>query len=352
MAQSNLQMIRNTVRRITKSLDTSTLTDVQIDEYINTFVLYDFPLRLRLFNLLSTFEFYTQPYVDTYESTDPLVTTNVFHDFKNRFISVQAPLFCAGSNMNLVQSTEEFFNTWPMNANIQTIRVLGDGAEMSFTGTISNQQAQSPEAQQVLLRRSVLFNSIAVNNDPLTLIDEPVSATFGNLYIPGQAVPVYGDAVNADNNINYITGLFTITFTTAPGSGQNIYSQTVPVRPSLPRSLLFFDTKIVIRPVPDKVYKVTLTVEKQPVELLETSSVPFLSEWWQYIALGACKKVFRDRMDMESMNLIEPEFKEQEVMIESRTLVQQSTQKVPTIYDFQSSNNPFSNGNGFGGTGY
>lgn len=350
MAQPTLENIRNKVRRITKSLDTSILTNDELNTYINTFILYDFPLRLRLFNLLTTFSFYTQPYVDTYETSDD--PTSVFYDFKNKYITVQQPIYCAGWNLNYYQSTAEFFATWPMTANIQSIGTLGNGTTATFTGTINNQQAQSIDALQVLIRRNVLFNSIDVDNNPLSLIDEPVSATYGNLYIPGQTAPVYGDPVDTTNNINYITGQYTITFSASPAANAAIYSQSVPANPSLPRGLLFFDGKIVLRPVPDKVYKVTLQVQKQPTELMTDGSVPHLSEWWQYIAYGAAKKVFQDRMDLDSVQLIEPEFKEQEALIESRTLVQQSTQQVPTIYDGQNGQNPWGYGNGFGGTGY
>ena len=40
---ADLQTIRTKVRRLTRSLSPAQLTDAQIDEYINTFVLYDFP---------------------------------------------------------------------------------------------------------------------------------------------------------------------------------------------------------------------------------------------------------------------------------------------------------------------
>jgi hypothetical protein len=73
----------------------------------------------------------------------------------------------------------------------------------------------------------------------------------------------------------------------------------------------------------------------QPAELLNAGQVPELSEWWQYIAYGAAKKVFEDRMDIESIQSIMPEFKQQELLIQRKTLVQLTSQKAATIFDNQ-----------------
>jgi hypothetical protein len=43
MADSTLGAIRTKVRRLTRSPNTAQITDNQIDEYVNTFILYDFP---------------------------------------------------------------------------------------------------------------------------------------------------------------------------------------------------------------------------------------------------------------------------------------------------------------------
>lgn len=61
MATATLEEIKKKVRRLTRSLSTSILSEADLEQYINTFVLYDFPEHLRLFNLESTFEFYTEP---------------------------------------------------------------------------------------------------------------------------------------------------------------------------------------------------------------------------------------------------------------------------------------------------
>ena len=57
MADSTLFAIKQKVRLLTRSLSEAQLTDLQLTQYINTYVQYDFPETLRLFNLKTTFTF-------------------------------------------------------------------------------------------------------------------------------------------------------------------------------------------------------------------------------------------------------------------------------------------------------
>ncbi len=80
-----------------------------------------------------------------------------------------------------------------------------------------------------------------------------------------------------------------------------------------------------------------MEVYVQPTELLLSNQSPDLQEWWQYIAYGAAKKVFEDRMDLDSVQQIMPEFKMQERLCLRRSIVQQTSQRSTTIYTDQSS---------------
>lgn len=64
---ATLQDIRLKVRRITKSPSPNQITDPQIDQYVNTFYLWDFPEHLRSFDLLSNLTITTAPNIDTYD---------------------------------------------------------------------------------------------------------------------------------------------------------------------------------------------------------------------------------------------------------------------------------------------
>ena len=335
VATSSLNTIQQKVRRLTRSPSENQLSTDDLNQYINTFVLYDFPESVRLFNLLTTFEFFTEPYIDTYTfSTDP---ADPLYDFENRFITVNPPIYIAGWQVQFYEDRTKFYGLYPLLESIASIGTTGNGSTQTFSGVVTTNQAIIPPYLQantqgtILLRENVLFSSVDNNNNGLAMIDYPISPTFGNLYVPGGA-PTSTTVQDPNNYINYLTGQFVVTFVAAPQAGFAINSQTLPLQPSIPRSLLFYDGAFTVRPVPDQPYRVNMEVFQRPTELLAGSQNPDLNEWWQYIAYGCAIKVFQDRMDLESVNLIMPEFKHQESLILRRTIVQQTSQRTASIY--------------------
>jgi hypothetical protein len=327
MAVPTLDTIRIKVRRLTRSLSPAQLTDDQIDDYINTFVLYDFPEHLRLFNLRKTFEFFTEPYVDVYK-TDYVNPASPLYQFKEKYATVHPPVYIAGYQTLFVESREKFYGIYPMLNSIASIGTTGNGILTAFSGTVANVNPGT-----VLLRNNILFDSIAVNGSGLSMIDYPINATYGNLYVPG-GTPSSTTVLDVNNNINYTTGLYTVTFVTAPANGAQINSQIVVLNTAIPKAVLFYDGAFTVRPVPDQPYRINMEVYVRPTEFISTAPTQSvdLQEWWQYIAYGAAKKVFEDRMDMESVQMIMPEFKKQELLIQRRTIVQYTSQRAATIY--------------------
>lgn len=356
---SNLQAIRTKVRRLTRSPSESQLTTTDLDNYINTFVVYDFPEHLRMFNLKTVFRFWCNPFQDVYITDSTLPTTNPLYNFQNIYISISPPVYVAGFQTFYTQSREEMFGIYPNINSIQSIGSLGDGATTTYTGFITTNTGPNTfvnptlsNQTTTLLQNQVLFDSIDTNGNGLSLVDVPIVNTAtgnptvnGNLYVPGTQPASPPTVVDPTNTINYVTGAYTITFPLAPGLGQTINSQTVPTVVSRPLAMLWFDDTIILRPVPDQPYQINFEAFIRPTALLDTNQSPELEEWWQYISYGAAKKIFEDRMDLESVVQIMPEFKQQERMCLRRTIVQNTTQRTPTIYTeyFQSGN-----GNGYG----
>lgn len=307
MADSTLNAIRTKVRRLTRSPSDAQLSDAQIDEYVNTFVQYDFPEHLRLFNLRETHTFYTEANRDTYTTNqlpgDPL------EDFKQIFLTVHDPVFVAGYQIQLSQNRNEFFSWWPFNNDIRQVGT-GDGVTFTFTGTLP----ATP-----ILANNVTFTAVDANNLSFNLNDDGL----GN---------IVGDVGVGPNVIDYLTGVFTITFGAPPGPNEEVWAETVPYQASRPTSMLFFQDTFTLRPVPDKGYPVQFEVYRRPTELLAVNQSPELQEWWQYIAYGASKKVFEDRSDSDGVEQIMPEFKQQENLILRRTIVQQTKERTATIY--------------------
>jgi hypothetical protein len=352
---TTLQDIQTKVRRLTRTPSTAQLSDNDINQYINTFVVYDFPEHLRMFNLRTQFTFYANPFQDVYP-TDTIsyfgtpaggLITNPLYDFQNKYISVHTPVYIAGYQSFYSQSREQFFGIYPITNNISSIGPTGDGSTLSFTGVINSQQAILPPLSNfsqvvTLLQNNVLFSSVDNLGIGLALVDVPLTDAIsgnklpiGNLYVPN-ALPVGPVTVVTPNNtINYVTGAFTITFPEAPAAGVLINSQTVPQICALPQALMYYDNQFTLRPVPDQPYAINFEAYIRPTALLEEDQNPTLNDWWQYIAFGAAKKIFEDRMDMESVQMIMPEYKKQEALVQRRTIVQYTNERVATIYTEQ-----------------
>lgn len=364
---STLAAIKTKVRRLTRTPSIAQLSEADLENYINTFVVYDFPEHLRMFNLRKAFSFWTNPLQDKYPTDIASfagATTNPLYDFQNRCLTVHPPVYIAGYESFFTQSREQFYAVYPkLNSITNSGNLSGDGSTVQFSGFVNANQAILPPPSTgftqnyVILQNEVLFDSVDVGNQGLALVDVPVvnpttgqNYTIGNLYDPygpdyAAAKITPPTAVLANNFINYLTGEFTITFSSAPEDGALINSQVVSQILSLPQGVLYYDNTFFVRPVPDQPYQVNFEVFVSPVYLLSDASNPALNEWWQYIAYGAAKKIFEDRLDMDSVNLIMPEFKMQELLCQRRTIVQNTNQRVATLYTEQTS---FGAGNGWG----
>lgn len=344
---SDLNAIRVKVRRLTQSPSENQLTTQDLDNYINTFVIYDFPEHLRTFNLRRTYSFYTNPGQDVY-GTDTVsygnAVNNPLYDFQNKYISVHSPVFIAGYQQFYTQDESQFFSIYPKVNSIASTGLSGDGVSTTFTGNISFGQSFTQGITQniTLLQNNVLMTSIDANNGGLGMVDVPVIDTttgyntvIGNLYSPSNLPTQPPTVVLANNHVNYLTGVFTVTFNTPPAFGQSITSQTVPLVASLPQAMMYYGNQFTVRPIPDQVYKVTVEVFAMPTFLASANQEPALNEYWQYIAYGAAKKIFEDRMDMDSVQSILPEFKMQQELCLRRSLVQWANERTATIYTEQ-----------------
>jgi len=311
---ATLADIRTKVRRLTRSPSEAQLSNNDIDTYVDDFLLYDFPAHLRLNAFRRTLTFYTDPNVDVYGTN--AIAGDPLYDFKNLYITQHDPVYIAGHRAYFTQSRSDFFNLYPhVQGKVQI--GTGDGIITNFTGTLSGHP---------VLAYNVLFSSIDANNDGLAIYDElGLGALAGD--------------IGAASTITYETGVYDITFVNAPANGTAVYAQTVQYTAARPVSVLYYDSKFTLRPVPDMPYQVTIETYVRPSSLgNDPAEHPFLDQYWQLIAYGAAKKVFEDRMDTESVQIIMPEFKEQELLCLRRTIVQQSDERTSTIYTQSLSN--------------
>jgi hypothetical protein len=302
---TTLARIRKKVRRLTATPSVIQLPDSEIDEYIDTFYLQDFPAHLKLFELHKTYHFFTEANIDRYALP---VNTN---------FSVNPPVYIAGYQSFYTQSREEFFRLYPKLAFSQDIG-NGDGTAGAYPFTLTNIP---------VLQRQFSVSAVDTNGDDVTIEDDGD----GNLVVPGSVVN--------RGTINYVTGVGTVTFPNAIPATSTINTQSVPYAASRPTAVLFFDNFFTLRPVPDMSYRVSIEVYQSPSQLLDVDTdEPDIQQWWQYIAFGAAMKILEDRNDTETMLALEPRLDEQKQLVLHRTIVQQTTQRTPTIYTEQSTN--------------
>ncbi len=305
---STLGDIRIKVRRLTGSPSTTQLTDVQIDEYVNTYYSYDMPQQLRLFNLRVEYEFYTQPNVDAYQFP------------RNTYRTVSPPLYVGGVEAFWSQSEEQFYRIYPQNEFIEEL-ATGTGIEGPYPFTFTN---------------TPFLRGYTAASDPATIFSQVlvsgVDALGGNQIArdngAGGWIAENGDALAGA--INYTTGVGSITFANAVTGVIN--GQNIPYQASRPLALLFFNDIFFLRPVPDQAYKVSMEAYRTPTQLLADADEPVLNEWWQYLAFGAAKKVLEDRLDIDGLAKIMPLLEEQQRLVLRRTIVQQTNERTATIY--------------------
>jgi hypothetical protein len=330
---STLQQIRVKVRRLTRTPSTSQLSDSDLDNYINTFVLYDFPQTLKLFPLRKTLTFYTNPNVE-YCTTNTVNPNDPLFNFQNQYMAITSPVYVAGLNVFFSQSREQFWAIFPEVRSIKQI-ATGDGSTLFFSGTITDIP---------FLQHKVLISSVGNNGQGISVTDVPlVDPVTGYERIVGNLVPT-NEPSTVVGSINYVTGVYSVVLPDAPGLGEVINSQVVPYQAAKPQAMLYYNNRFTFRPVPDQPYQVNMDCYTRPSALLATDQMPELSQWWQYIAYGASKKIFEDRMDMDSIQMIMPEFKNQERLVLRDTLIQLANERTATIYTEQTSMGTLSGG--------
>lgn len=302
------------IRRLTRSPTADQLPDADITNYINDFMLYDMPEHLRIFALRVSFSWQCIPNIDVY-NTDANAAVAALVNFSQNYITVHQPCFVAGQPAYYSEDRGEFFGRYPM---VQQIVQIGQGNGVT-TGPFAFTLPNIP-----FLQNQVLISSVDINNNALSAIDVPTSVTTGNL-VNTQTQAVLG-------TINYITGAMTITFATAPMNLTAVNAQIVPYVAQRPSAIMYFDDQFTLRPVPDQPYTINFDAYIRPTALLNLTDQPLLQQWWKYIAYGAAKLIFEDRSDMESVQTILPEFQKQEILVNRRTIVQQTARRTSTIY--------------------
>jgi hypothetical protein len=362
-ADSTMNAIRLKVRRLTASSGSTSLTNSDIDMYVNTFYSQDFAYAIKIDQMRSVYSFFTAPYVPEYPA-------NV-----NYNMGFRAPAYCDGISMSFFKDRQQFYNMWPKFPT-RSFPITGDGITQSFNFTIGTIPFLTNEVS--LGGTDVSGNAIRVGDVPgYDINGNPTLPTLGALvleypnmvipqpaapvppYIPGQIPSGFPNTtpvartlnpglVNKNVNnpgdniyqpilgtVNYVTGEFSLDFSLVnltPASGIQMNLNVSQYTTGLPFTLLFWNNHWEIRPVPKLIHKIEIESYMTPVQFLSTSDNPTLNQWWQYIAYGAACEILRDRQDMEGLENLMEGMKRQEALVLERQGVEEINQRNTTIF--------------------
>ncbi len=368
MVLSTLDAIRDKVRKVTGRPSPNQITDEQIDFYINTFYLYDFPEHLRLQTLKKNYTFFTAPNIERYDFPTEM------------YVSNDTPVYVGGYQLGFYQDQQVFYARWP---KINFIQQVGTGDGATAAPVLTNLSNTPALRESVAISTIIGGNSVSyLDNGNGTFVQEGTSITgitqgatavvtapghtaivgdnvflegilgmtqinggpYAVLAVAGNNITLNVNSTNFSNyeanglirrqigTVNYTTGAITLNWGIAPDANAIIESQYIPYVASRPRDILFFDNQFLFRPVPDRAYKVEIVAQSVPTELLASSDTTPIRQWWQALAYGAALKILEDNGDDQQYIKFRPLFDEQMTLVNRRTVKQQSSNKVATPY--------------------
>ena len=313
-----LSNIINRVRRYTKSPSTQNISDQEVVDAINTYYLWDLPSHLKLLSLQKSKSIFTEPNVDVY-------------DFEtNDYFDIQPPVYISGYNAAYFQDKSTFYGVWPklkQKASVAT----GNGGTTSFPFTLSGTpvlRSREVTNPSITDEYEVIISSQQADGTVMTLVDIPNSPTTGDLYYDVAGVLTQ----SVGSSINYITGAVTAIFPNPPGSGVSVEAQTTPYVASRPSSVWFYQNTLTLRPVPDDVYELIMTVIIKPSALLTDTDQPEIQEWYTLLSMGAARVILQERLDRDQLMILDPYYREQLDLVENRTLTQLGNQRTSTLF--------------------
>lgn len=314
---STFLKIKEKVRLLTQNPTALQLSEAALKEYINTFYLYDFPQIVQTNDLTSETTFATTPNVERYSSTTLPLLNNLSY-FIDFVVMTDQPIYIAGRPIQLFQDQQEFYNYYGKCKTLGSIGT-GDGVTTNFVYNLPT----------TVLHVSVVIGTLNAAGEALIVVDRPNIDAYQRYTTTGNLVDQAGTAIGT---INYLTGAIDVTFGAAPANGADITYEMFAFQAAMPTGILLYANTFFLRPVPDKVYEVKFKTRLIPTAFNLDTDTPLVTEWWQYIAYGAAKKIFEDRTDLEGVSRIMPEFTRQQILVMRKTNLNKSKERTSTIF--------------------
>lgn len=282
----NLATIRQKVRNVTGTPSSDQLTDLEIDTYINDYLVYTMPSELKV-NIQNNFlDFKTVPGQDVYA-------------FPGGYFTDQPGAYADGFPLIFYQDPDIFYQDWPQQYAVDNV-ATGDGVTSTFSGGLQNPP--------------IIIGSCFIT-DGIQVLQDQGDGTF---------------AGNGTGSLNYTTGAFTVSFTNPPAASATIYAKYQGYMGNRPQGVMFFENVFTLRPVPDQVYQIRMQGYTVPTLLTASGDTPEQQEWGPCIAYGASVEIFSDRGDEQGVQSAYQKLKRYEGVALSRTIQQLTAeQSVP-----------------------
>lgn len=285
MAIWSLSEIRQKVRQVSGRYSPDELSNAQLDEYINKYFQYTFPAELKLDRFHTYYEFLTSANQQTYT-------------YPSGYVNFEPPATIDRLSILWYQDPAAFYENNPENIARQTIGT-GDGVTTVYGGTASN--------FPILPGTTVVTDNVEVFQDTST------SYTTSNITLTG--------SLGGTGSLNLSTGVVSVSFNTAPSSGQSIYYSYIQFQAGRPTAVLLYNNQFTFYPVPDtsyrfktKAYANTLVVDTngdtQP-SFSNSTDRPLLDEWGPAIAYGTARDIVADFAEADAYRDITFLYKEQ-----------------------------------------
>ncbi len=266
MSTWDFEAIEDKIRALTGRPDASMMTRATILSYTNKYYQYVLPKELKIMWGYTYYKFYTQPNVDQY--VGPI----------NEFQTLNPHVWADGFPLEWFLSPDTFYAQWPQQMN-KAVIATGDGLTANFNFTIS--------AYPVIIGSVYVSDGVSVAQDNGA----------GGFLAPNSG------------SINYLTGVVSVTFASAPAANANISVTSQTYQPNRPQSILYFQSSpladstvpardnkkvFVLRPIPDQTYEIKMEGIQLPKPFINDTDVPFREDLGPLIAYGASIEIFED----------------------------------------------------------
>jgi hypothetical protein len=275
-------------RAVTGTPSPDQLTDAEIGAYLNNYMVYTMPFELKEQITDQFLQFVTTPGIDVYA-------------FPAGYFTDSPGAYADGFPLVFYQDPDIFFQDWPQQYAVDNI-ATGDGVTTTFTGGLQNPPV-------------IIGSLIIVSNDATGFQQLLTDTGLGTL------------TGNGTGTINYLTGAYSATFTTAPVESAVIYAKYQGYTGSRPQGVLWFNNQFTLRSVPDQAYKILMQGYIQPQFLINDTDTPLQNEWGPVIVYGAALERFEDTGDSDNFDRYQPVFKRFENVALGRTIQQLTEQQ-------------------------